>query len=105
MRDIVLAAREIIVGAEDIVASRRQALAKMRAEKPGAAGDEDPLLYRLHGVVLVVLRLAADQPITRRLGAAAVPGVASAPAPHLGEKSPLPPQETFHDSAVDQATD
>ena len=40
----------------------------MRAEKPGAAGDEDPLLYRLHGVVLVVLGLAAGQPITRTGG-------------------------------------
>src|SRR5437762_2016892 len=52
----------------------------MRAEKPGAAGDEDPLLYRLHGIVLVVLGFAAGQPITRRVGAAAVPGVAASAA-------------------------
>src|SRR5438105_5981997 len=77
MRDIVFAAGEIVVGAQDVVSPRGQALAQMRAEKPGAAGDEDPLLYRLHGIVLVVLRLAAGQPITRRLGATVAPGAAA----------------------------
>jgi hypothetical protein len=80
LRHSARGAGEVIVDAQDVVTARQQPLAQMRAEKAGAAGDEDPLLYRLHGIVLVVLRFAAGQPITRRAGAAAVPGAAASAA-------------------------
>ena len=41
MSDVVLAPGEIIVDAEHVVALGQQALAQMRAEKTGAAGDEN----------------------------------------------------------------
>ena len=40
-----LAAGEEIVDAEHVVAGRQQPLAEMRAEKAGAAGDQDPLAH------------------------------------------------------------
>ena len=41
VRDVVLAAGEIIVDAEHVVALGEQPLAQMRAEKTGAAGDQN----------------------------------------------------------------
>ena len=41
MLDVALAAGEEIVDAEDVVALRDQPIAQMRAEKPGAAGDQN----------------------------------------------------------------
>lgn len=38
--DVILAASEEIVDAEDVMAIRDQAVAEVRAEKTGAAGDE-----------------------------------------------------------------
>ena len=48
MREVVLVAGEEVVHAEDVVARRQQALAKMRAQEAGPAGDEDSL----HGQML-----------------------------------------------------
>ena len=48
MLDIASRAGEEIVGAEHLVAARQQTLAKMRAEKASAAGDENSLV-RMHG--------------------------------------------------------
>ena len=39
--DVVLAAGEIVVDAKHVMALRPQPLAKMRAEKAGAAGDKN----------------------------------------------------------------
>ncbi len=47
-RDVVLAAGEIIVDAQDVVAVGAQPLAQVRAEKPGAAGDENPFHDSAH---------------------------------------------------------
>ena len=43
--DIVLAAGEVVVDAQHVVARRQQPLAKMRAEKTGAAGHQNPLAH------------------------------------------------------------
>ena len=39
--DVVLGAREEVVGTEDVVAGGQQPLAQVGAEKTGAAGDQD----------------------------------------------------------------
>ena len=49
-RDIVLAAGEVIVDAQHVVALGNQALAQMRTEEPGTAGDENPLGHDTHGI-------------------------------------------------------
>ena len=41
MRDVVLGAGEEVVHARDVAAIGEQALAQVRAEEAGAAGDED----------------------------------------------------------------
>ena len=46
--DIVLAAGEVVVDAQHIVAAGHQPLAEMRAEKTGTAGDENALSDRAH---------------------------------------------------------
>ena len=43
MRDVVLVAGEEVVDAEHVVAFVDQPVAEMRAEKAGAAGDENSL--------------------------------------------------------------
>jgi hypothetical protein len=43
MGDVVLAASEIIVDAQDVVALSHQLLAEMRADKSGTAGHEHTL--------------------------------------------------------------
>src|SRR6185437_4177141 len=48
VRDIVLAPGEVIIDAHDVVALGDEPLAQMRAQKPGAAGDENPLSCRTH---------------------------------------------------------
>ena len=52
MRDIVLAPGEVIIDAQYVMAARQEPLAQMRAEKAGAAGNEDALGNRLHRVIL-----------------------------------------------------
>jgi hypothetical protein len=41
MENVVFAACEEIVQADDVVALRKEMFAEMRAEKTGAAGDKD----------------------------------------------------------------
>ncbi len=41
--DVALGAGEEIVDAEDFVSFRQQAVGQMRAQEPGASGDEDAL--------------------------------------------------------------
>jgi hypothetical protein len=41
VRDVVLVAGEEIVDAEDVVTLGQQALAKMRTQEAGPAGDQD----------------------------------------------------------------
>jgi hypothetical protein len=55
VRDVVLVAGEEIVDAEDVVALRQQAFAKMRTQEAGPSGDQDSfhsqmLLFRSHGL-------------------------------------------------------
>src|SRR6185437_14862530 len=52
MRDVGLAPGEVIVDAEYVVAPGQQALAEMRAEEAGAAGDEDAFFAGAHGAFL-----------------------------------------------------
>ncbi len=42
MENVVFAAGEEIVEADDIVSLREETFAEMRSEKTGAAGDENP---------------------------------------------------------------
>jgi hypothetical protein len=66
MLDVVLAAGEKVVHANDVMAFRKQALAKMRPEEPSAPCDEDrsvdpfptivrhvPTTVQMHGNKLV----------------------------------------------------
>src|SRR5215472_9657174 len=46
--DIFLAAGEIIVDAQHVIALGNQLLTQMRSQKPGAPGDEDPFSDRTH---------------------------------------------------------
>ena len=39
-----------VVGCQDVVALGNQALAQMRAQEPGTAGDENPLGHNAHGI-------------------------------------------------------
>src|SRR5262249_45187350 len=48
MRDVVLAAGEIIVDTQHVVALRQQALAQMRTQEAGAAGHEYPFPGEAH---------------------------------------------------------
>ena len=50
--DVGLAPGEIIVDAEHVVALGAQAVAEMRAEEAGAAGDQYPFLHSAHRIVL-----------------------------------------------------
>jgi hypothetical protein len=43
MRDVLLAAGEVIVEADDVVAARDERVAEMRAEEAGGAGDKGAL--------------------------------------------------------------
>ena len=43
VRDVALAAGEVVVHTDDIVAVLQQPLAQVRTEKAGAAGDQDPV--------------------------------------------------------------
>ena len=45
MLDVLLAPGEEIVDADDVVPVGQQAIAQVRAEKAGAAGDEDGFSY------------------------------------------------------------
>ena len=58
MLDVVLAAGEEVVDADDVVAFRNQAIAKVRTEEPGAAGDENRLAIMHVGILPIA---AADQ--------------------------------------------
>src|SRR4051794_27644364 len=58
IRDVVLAAGEVVVDAEHVMALRDQALTQMRAEKAGAAGDENALGYGAHAGFLRDCRLS-----------------------------------------------
>ena len=44
VRDVVPAAGEVVVDAEDVVSFLQQPLAKMRAEKTGTSRDQNPFL-------------------------------------------------------------
>jgi hypothetical protein len=60
VRDIVLAAREKIVDAEDVVAGRDQPVAEMRTEKSRTATDQNLLaLEFIHGEVSPSIVLCA----------------------------------------------
>src|SRR5579883_3057073 len=48
MSDVVLAAREVVVDREHVVALRHQTFAEMRAEEAGATRYENALLFRGH---------------------------------------------------------
>ena len=62
-----------VVGRQDVVALGNQALAQMRAQEPGTAGDENPLGHNAHGIARLTpappqfaprtLRRAADAEI------------------------------------------
>jgi hypothetical protein len=45
MADVVLAAREKIVEAQDVLSFGEKPLAEVRSEETGAAGDENPLHF------------------------------------------------------------
>src|SRR5215467_616436 len=53
MGDIILAAREVVVDAQDVIALGEQALTQMRTEKPGSASDENTLGNDAHKKFLV----------------------------------------------------
>jgi hypothetical protein len=41
VRDVSLAAGKVVVDAKDVVAAIQQLLAQMRADEPGASGDQN----------------------------------------------------------------
>jgi hypothetical protein len=43
--DVVLAAGEVVIDAQHVVARPQQALAEVRAQESGAAGDQYPLAH------------------------------------------------------------
>ena len=51
VRDVRLAAGEEVVDAEDVVAFRDQPLAEVRAEKAGAAGDQNAFFESIHSAI------------------------------------------------------
>src|ERR1700738_5288994 len=51
-REVVLAAGEVVVDAQDVVALGEEPLAQMRAQKPPPAGDENALADDTHGRAL-----------------------------------------------------
>jgi hypothetical protein len=50
--NVVLAAGKVIIDTEHVVALGAQALAEMRTEKPGAAGNQDPFQNSAHRSIL-----------------------------------------------------